>query len=691
MTARRGPRFELDTLAVRLRGAFWLLTVLVLLSGSAGLWAVLASASRVEQLSSVLTPAVEANAASLSSMLSADAAVRGYVATGDRTYRTAFEQSRREVVQNLARAEALAARADVEADVEAERAAAVRWLDELARPVVSGEQDPGVDPVGASTLAEFRSQNAEVARVLTERREVVRGETRTVRRVAVPGLVAMTLVFVVLAAAGSRSAVQAVETPLSRLRAVLDRLRLGDHTARADARGAREVREVAAATNALADESERLRAERDATAALQQASRDAARAVREALDRDVVMRTAAEALGALARADAVVLRHAHRGAAGIVSEPGDPPEPVAQLTWPGTDGDVVPQGLTREVLTRLRTVVPEGEVMAVADVRDAVLAPAVREALVGLEHASSAVVAAIGGSDDVVGAAILVFDEPRTVTAGELQALQLVCADLTRALEHSGIYERQLQLVERLQELDRQKSDFLSTVSHELRTPLTSITGYTELLQDGAGGELTPAGASMVDVVRRNAERLAALIEDLLTLSHIEAGTLRTTRTIVDLEALVHGAVLTVGPLSAARSVTVRVDAVPARVTGDPAQVERVLLNLLSNAVKFTPTGGSVEVTVRPVDQDVLTVVADTGIGIPAADQAQLFDRFFRASNAVATAVPGTGLGLSIVQRIVEAHGGTLTLASTEGSGTTVEVRLPAAPGDDGTAGDGRR
>jgi signal transduction histidine kinase len=112
-------------------------------------------------------------------------------------------------------------------------------------------------------------------------------------------------------------------------------------------------------------------------------------------------------------------------------------------------------------------------------------------------------------------------------------------------------------------------------------------------------------------------------------------------------------------------------------VRGDGLQLERVLLNLLSNAVKFTPAGGRVALDVAVGDRHVVLTCADTGIGIPAAEQQHLFDRFFRASNATEQAIPGTGLGLVVVRGIVERHGGSVDLASQHGRGTTATVRLP--------------
>jgi signal transduction histidine kinase len=239
--------------------------------------------------------------------------------------------------------------------------------------------------------------------------------------------------------------------------------------------------------------------------------------------------------------------------------------------------------------------------------------------------------------------------------------------------------DREQSLVARLQELETAKTDFLSTVSHELRTPLTSISGYVELLLDGDAGQLNTGQERMVEVIVRNTRRLRELIEDMLTLSKIESGAFRTTKREVDLTGLVENALAAIGPAAAKASVGLRCEVYgPLTLAADPEQIDRILSNLLANAIKFTPPNGTVTVTGRREGEDVVIVVADTGMGIPEAEQQALFARFFRASNAIHQAVPGTGLGLAIVRTIVDNHGGRIDVDSTEGVGTTVAVRLPA-------------
>jgi signal transduction histidine kinase len=233
---------------------------------------------------------------------------------------------------------------------------------------------------------------------------------------------------------------------------------------------------------------------------------------------------------------------------------------------------------------------------------------------------------------------------------------------------------------DRLQALDTAKTDFMSTVSHELRTPLTSISGYLELLLDAQPGELSDAQVRMLEVIGRNTRRLRELIEDILTLSKIEQGGFRSDLTPVDLARVIERAVAAISPAAAKASVGLHLDVRgPLPLDGDAAQLDRALANLLSNAVKFSPAEGTVTVRAEGRDGGTVLTVADTGMGIPQNEQQALFARFFRATNAIHHAIPGTGLGLAIVRTIVDNHGGTIDVASAEGVGTTVTVRLPTA------------
>jgi PAS domain S-box-containing protein len=246
--------------------------------------------------------------------------------------------------------------------------------------------------------------------------------------------------------------------------------------------------------------------------------------------------------------------------------------------------------------------------------------------------------------------------------------------------------QRERHAVEELTALDQTKTDFLSSVSHEFRTPLASVLGYTEMLEDGAVGEMTAKQLDLVSRIDRNGRRLLGLIEDLLLNSRIESGQLNLARRACDLAAIVDHAWEATGPLTQRRQLQLRHEVAtrPVTVDGDDTAIERVVLNLLSNAVKFTPDGGIVTLTLDTLDDgeglaQARLVVRDSGYGISADDQRQVFRRFFRSTDATERAVQGTGLGLSIVQAIVEGHDGTISVDSVLGQGSTFTVLLPLA------------
>ena len=229
-------------------------------------------------------------------------------------------------------------------------------------------------------------------------------------------------------------------------------------------------------------------------------------------------------------------------------------------------------------------------------------------------------------------------------------------------------------------EVDRMKTEFVALVSHELRTPLTSIQGYVDLLFDEEAGALAPDQRKYLENMRGSTDRLVALIDDLLDLSRIEAGRIDLDFTGLDINTLIlEVAELLRRPIELKHQrLTLDLPPLPA-VWIDPDRMTQVLINLLSNAYKYTPAGGSLTVRTREEDDRVRLDVSDTGIGLTPEEQAQVFNRFFRAHNRTTQEVSGTGLGLAIAKSIVEMHQGDLTVSSTPGIGTTFSLTLPIA------------
>jgi len=258
--------------------------------------------------------------------------------------------------------------------------------------------------------------------------------------------------------------------------------------------------------------------------------------------------------------------------------------------------------------------------------------------------------------------------------------------DVTDRLETQAALEAALaterEAVHRLIEVDHVKDRFVSSVSHELRTPITNIVGYLELLMDGVYGEPSGDQARAMSRIELNSRRLLTLIDDLLTLSSMESLDKPREVAPVDLVAVVRHAEEIVRPALIRRDLRLDVDLPdePVVISGDAGQLERVVINLATNAVKFTLDGGVVTLRLIPPSNGTgpIIEVADTGIGIPEADQEMLFSRFFRAAQAREAAVPGSGLGLSIAKSIAELHGGQISATSVYGEGSTFRVEFPA-------------
>jgi PAS domain S-box-containing protein len=268
---------------------------------------------------------------------------------------------------------------------------------------------------------------------------------------------------------------------------------------------------------------------------------------------------------------------------------------------------------------------------------------------------------------------VWVQDSGVVVVEGEQRRSRGFIIDVTARREAELELERQN---DQLRQFDRLKDEFIALVSHELRTPLTSIRGYLELITEDKN--LTAEQTRFLDTIDRNAQRLQRVVGDLLFVAQVEAGKLSLEDGDVDLNTVAEEAVQAAQPSAAAKSITLVVDlGEPPAIRGDRARLAQVLDNFISNAVKFTPTGGHVTVATRVLPGEVEIVVSDDGMGIPANELPLLFQRFFRAEQATAGAIPGTGLGLAIAKAIVTGHGGRIRVESDCDRGTTFRIILP--------------
>jgi signal transduction histidine kinase len=273
-------------------------------------------------------------------------------------------------------------------------------------------------------------------------------------------------------------------------------------------------------------------------------------------------------------------------------------------------------------------------------------------------------------SEDEALARLLAAHAGRTITNTELWS------------ESQAQQEQLTAQNERLRELDRMKDEFIALVSHELRTPLTSIIGYLELLNDL---DLSEEQRMFTLIMHRNATRLLRLVGDLLFLAGLQAGNLKIEPGQADLAELAGQALEAVRPAAERKHIVLAFSAGPVpAVPGDAGRMAQLLDNLLANAVKFTPERGHVTVSLGTEGRSAVLSVADDGMGISAGEQERVFERFFRTDLATSRAVQGTGLGLAICKAIVDSHGGTISVESQPGRGTTFRVRLPLQPAQEG-------
>ncbi len=287
----------------------------------------------------------------------------------------------------------------------------------------------------------------------------------------------------------------------------------------------------------------------------------------------------------------------------------------------------------------------------------------------------------------VVGVLSVASHEAGSLGDRAVYALGLLAELVGASLAQADAFAALRTAKEAAEAADRLKSGFLSTMSHELRTPLNAILGYAELLLGGFGGPLSPDQAGDVRQIVVGAERLLALVNDVLDLARIEAGGVELEPETVALREAVADVAAELAPQASAKGLSVVAD-VPdglvARV--DRRRLHQVLLNLAGNAVKFTERG-EVRFSARPVADGVEVAVADTGIGISPQSLPHVFDEFRQAESGTTRRFGGTGLGLAIVRKLVEAHGGSVRAESSPGVGSTFTVVLPAPEQPDATSG----
>jgi signal transduction histidine kinase len=275
----------------------------------------------------------------------------------------------------------------------------------------------------------------------------------------------------------------------------------------------------------------------------------------------------------------------------------------------------------------------------------------------------------------------LAFDMPPALSADDIGLLWSLAHQSAQALFRAQLYEGERRARSEAEAAVQVRDTFLTTAAHELKTPLTVLLGNVQLLQRRLmrDGTLQEREARQLRVVGEQALRLNQLISSMLDISRLETRQLTINKAPLDLATLVQRVVDDVRPTLSIHKLQVLLPSEPVLILGDDMRLEQVLHNLLSNAVKYSPLGGQIGVTLECRNGMACVAVADQGIGIPAENLPNLFQRFYRADNVDPRQITGVGIGLFVVRAIVELHDGHVDVASTSGQGSTFTICVPLA------------
>jgi len=601
-----------------------------------------------------------------------------YIETGQRSYLAGLATERTDFARVLATLRRQAT-PEVRGLIEEQARLGAEWFDLTARAIAVRSGTPAAKVIlrkSALLGAGFARANAATQQRLDAsiRELATVSQNRLAGRLAWSGIALLVAVLLVLA--GSLSTVYTITRPMRRVTATVQRLTAGDYSARVPVTGSAEVRQVAESINTQADESDRLRAAEAESNRLRAMTREAGLRIREHLVARDVLDAAMLAVEQIVDADVAYLRLLEDDQIGSV---------VGQAPSWLIPADIIKARLPPGAIEHLRALFHAQTSQVINDLVSGDtgdMPPQLRQTL-REAGVTAQLMTPFGVGGELLGIIVLQrMQAGRPWTPAEVDAIESVAADLGRGINHARLYETENRLVGDLKALDTAKSTFFATVSHELRAPLTTIEGYVEMFGDGDAGEVTSQQRQMLEAIDRSTVRLRNLVDDVFTLAKLESGAFTTVMRPVDLTDVIRGAADAVRPSVIAGELDLTISATEGElmVDGDASQLDRVVINLLSNAVKFTPKGGRVDVSAFAEGRSAVIRVRDTGIGIPASDQKELFNRFFRASNATGRSIPGTGLGLAIVRMIVVNHSGDIKLTSAEGAGTKVTVWLPMLP-----------
>jgi len=685
MSERRRQRTAWPkTIAARLRTLVYLCWTMLLVVCFTAVGVLAVQSDNIRQLALVVGPAVDANNQVHVAMADAQEGLYAYQISGDRALLQPYFGAQHRTMAALATLQGKfalgaaegAAAVRITALGDRQRQAAEQWWANALLAEQALARGGRADIFQNRALfSRFSVANTELDRYLTTERDQTRLEARTISSRGEVVSIAATLAALLAMLVLGRQVAGTISRPLTELRDAMVRQRRGEPDARArEDQGSLELRSVAHDFNALTGQNLALLQVQARDLGTHQVTLAIARAIRATSNTQQALDVMCVAMGEGLGADRIVAK-----TIGVRHE--------VQLRAQWHRSNLRPlRDLT--LLPELGGVAEESWLSMGFRARDDILAAEAPPR--GLDRylhqvmgARAAIMVPIGLDDRVIGMIyVFMVSGPRVWTTAEINVVQAVGGFVARAVVAAEQLAHQREYVDRIETLDRQKSDFLATVSHELRTPLTSISGYVEVLQEQETGELSAQQHQMLEVISRNTSRLRSLIEDVLAVSRIEGGVSKANFGEVSVRGLIIRVCEELSLLAQGRGIELEIDAgsTEANVLGDQVSLDRVVVNVLANAIKFSRPGGVVTVrgTLDQGARRVRITCQDHGVGIPAQDLANLFTRFFRASNATDQSIPGTGLGLSIAKQIVEEHhGGELRLTSVEEEGTTVVIDLP--------------
>jgi signal transduction histidine kinase len=280
------------------------------------------------------------------------------------------------------------------------------------------------------------------------------------------------------------------------------------------------------------------------------------------------------------------------------------------------------------------------------------------------------------------GGILLRRKDVRPFSDKQIELVKTFADQATIAIENVRLFNEIQAKSRELEVANKHKSEFLANMSHELRTPLNAIIGFSEALIEKMFGEMNEKQEDYLKDIHSSGEHLLSLINDILDLSKIEAGRMELELSDFSLPAALRNAMTLIRERAQNHGIALelRVDPQLGEIHADERKLKQIVLNLLSNAVKFTPDGGRVELDARMNGGSVEVSVKDTGVGIAEKDQEAVFEEFRQVGHDYTTKHEGTGLGLALTRRFVELHGGTISLQSEPGKGSTFTFTLPPTP-----------